>query len=317
VKLGLAIALALVACSPGELSGSLDQRVPAHAGGLLQVDVDLGPETRFERVALEVRSHDADEVWAVADVSGPGASSVSFRLEHDEQGVRLYGRAGGLLSWLFGGPSVQLRVFVPRDFSVDLRSASGPIRVEDVTGTTRARTTNGRLEVRGAEGPMRLRTTGGDVAVTEAQGNVEIRAQTGSIELGWIKGAVDARTGQGDIVARHLDGPVDLRADQGELQLRDVRGEVSAKTESGAVYASFLADPSGVLETQRGSVEVSLPAHAKLALDARSGRGRVEVGEGLAIDGPRAEDRVVGALNGGGETLRIYTARGAVRVDAR
>ena len=64
-------------------------------------------------------------------------------------------------------------------------------------------------------------------------------------------------------------------------------------------------------------MEVSLPARAKLALDARSGRGRVEVGEGLAIDGPRAEDRVVGALNGGGETLRIYTARGAVRVDAR
>jgi hypothetical protein len=316
VKLGLAVALALVACSPGELSGSLDQRVPARPGGLLQVDVDLGPETRFERVALEVRSHDADEVWAVADVSGPGASSVTFRLEHDDLGVRLYSRAGGLLSWLFGGPSVQLRVFVPRDFSVDLRSASGPIRVEDITGTTRARTTNGGLEVRGVECPVRLRTSGGDVVVTEAKGDVEVRAQSGSLELGWIEGSVDARTGQATS-SRHLDGRVDLRADQGELQLRDVRGQVSAKTESGAVYASFLADPSGVLETQRGSVEVSLPSHAKLALDARSARGRVEVGDGLAIDGAHTDDRVVGALNGGGETLRIYTARGAVREDAR
>jgi hypothetical protein len=91
----------------------------------LQVDLDLGEEARPERVALEVRSHDADEVWAVADVSGPGAAGVSFRLERDDTGVRVYGRAGGLLSWLFGGPSVQLRVFVPREFSVDLRSASG------------------------------------------------------------------------------------------------------------------------------------------------------------------------------------------------
>jgi len=72
-----------------------------------------------------------------------------------------------------------------------------------------------------------------------------------------------------------------------------------------------------VLETQRGSVEVSLPAHAKLALDARSARGRVEVGAGLSVDGAHADDRVIGALNGGGGTLRIYTARGAVRVDAR
>ena len=315
--LGLAITLALVACSPNELSGSLDQRLPAKTGGLLQVDLDLGEEARAERVTLEVRSHDADEVWAVADVSGPGASAVSFRLEHDDGGVRLYGRAGGLLSWLFGGPSVALRVFVPREFSVDLRSASGPIRVEDVTGTLRARTADGRLEVRGVEGPVRLRTRGGDVAATEIQGDVEVRAQDGSIELGWITGAVDARTGQGDLVARHLDGRVELRAEDGEIELRDLRGEVSAKTESGAVFASFLADPSGVIETQRGSVEVNLPATAKLALDARSGSGRVEVGVGLEVLGERALDRATGTLNGGGQALRIYTARGSVRVEPR
>lgn len=107
MKLGLAVALALVACSPAELSASLDRRLPARPGGRLQVDLDLGEEARPERVSLEVRSHDADEVWAFADVSGPGASSVSFRLEPDESGVRLYGHAGGPLSWLFGGPSVR------------------------------------------------------------------------------------------------------------------------------------------------------------------------------------------------------------------
>lgn len=319
MKLGfnIAVALALVACSPGEFSGSLDQRIPASSGGLLQVDLDLGDEARSERVALEVRSHDADEVWVVADVSGPGASAVSFRLEHDDTGVRVYGRAGGLLSWLFGGPSVQLRVFVPREFSVDLRSGSGPIRIENVTGELRARTVNGALEVRGADGPVRLRTSGGDVEVTEAHGDVEVRTQDGSIELGWITGAVDARTGEGDLVARHLDGPVELRTDAGEIQLRDVRGTVSAKTESGAVAASFLADPSGEIETQRGSIEVSLPAQARLALDARSGLGTVELGAGLAVEGSHAADRVTGTLNGGGQTLLIYTARGSVRVDPR
>jgi hypothetical protein len=315
-RLAIALSLALAACSE-EFSGSLDQRLPAEPGGLLQVDLDLGEEARADRVALEVRSHDADEVWAVADVSGPGASSVRFRLESDDGGVRVYGRAGGLLSWLFGGPSVELRVFVPREFSVDLRSASGPIRVEDVTGSLRARTRDGRLEVRGAEGPVRLRTRGGEVAVTEVQGDVEIRAEDGAIDLAWITGAVDARTGQGNLAASHLDGSAELRADSGEIGLRDVRGQVVAKTESGAVYASFLADPSGEIETQRGSVEVSLPANARLALDARSGRGSVEIGRGLALDGTRAADRAQGTLNGGGETLRIYTARGSVRLEPR
>lgn len=317
IRLMAVLALALAACGPGESQSALDQRVAVRPGALLQVDVDLGEETRPDRVALEVRSHDADEVWAVADVSGPGSGSVSFRVEHGDAGVRLYARAGGLGSWLFGGPSVQLRVFVPREFSVDLRSASGPIRIEDVTGAVRARTTDGRIDVRGVEGPVRLRTGAGEVAVTEVQGDVEVRAEQGSVDLAWITGAIDARTGQGDLKVRHVDGPIALRADDGELELRDLRGRVEAKTESGAVYASFVADPAGVLETQAGSVEVHLPAQASVALDARSERGQVEVGDGLAFAGERARDRAVGKLNGGAEALRVYTARGSVRVEAR
>lgn len=319
MRLCVVLALALAACGPADGPSALDQRIAARPGRLLQVDVDLGEETRPDRVALEVRSHDADEVWAVADVSGPGSGTVTFRLEHGEEGVRLYARAGGLGSWLFGGPSVQLRVFVPREFSVDLRSASGPIRIEDVIGAVRARTTGGRIDVRGAEGPVRLRTGAGEVAVTEVRGDVEVRAQQGDVELAWISGAVDARTGQGDMKVRHVDGPIALRADEGELELRDLRGRVEAKTESGAVYASFIGDPGGVLETQAGSIEVRLPTQAGVALDARTGRGQVEISDDLPLAGERARDRVVGRLNGGGggETLRVYTARGSVRLEAR
>jgi hypothetical protein len=313
----VALALVLAGCAPSDAPSALDQRVAVRPGGLLQVDLDLGEESRPDRVTLDVRSHDADEVWAIADVSGPGSGTVSFRLEHGDGGVRLYGRSGGLGSWLLGGPSVQLRVFVPREFSVDLRSASGPIRIEDVIGRVRARSTGGRIDVRGAEGPVRVRTGEGEVAVTEVRGDVEVRAQHGSVELDWIDGAIDARTGQGDLKVRHVDGPIALRADEGELELRDLRGRVEAKTESGAVYASFVADPAGVLETQAGSVEVRLPAHASVALDARSDRGAVEVGETLRFAGERGPGRVVGQLNGGSETLRVYTARGTVRLEAR
>jgi DUF4097 and DUF4098 domain-containing protein YvlB len=187
-----------------------------------------------------------------------------------------------------------------------------------VIGAVRARTTGGRIDVRGAEGPVRLRTSAGEVAVTEVRGDVEVRAQQGAIELAWISGAVDARTGEGDVRVRHVDGPISLRADEGELELRDLRGPVEAKTESGAVYASFVDDdPAGVLETQGGSIEVRLPVRAGVALDARTGRGRVELADALGLAGERAEDRAVGRMNGGGETLRVYTARGSVRLEAR
>jgi len=313
-------ALVACACSSGEPAPdtALDQRIPAVPGGLLQVDVDLGAEAREDRVSLEVRAHDADEVWAVADVSGPGSSSVAFRLEHDPaQVVRLYARSRGILAWLFGGPSVQLRIFVPRQFALDLRSASGPIRVEEVSGEIRARTRDARLEVHAVDGPLRLRTATGTVAVSEVAGDVEVRAQDAPIDLAWVHGRVDARTGAGDIAARHLDGAVELRADRGELQLRDVRGPVRAKTESGAIYASFVGEPAGELETQRGSIEVSLPAQAHARVEAQAGLGDVQLGKGISRDGAREPGKAVGLLNGGGETLRVYTAHGSLRVDTR
>jgi hypothetical protein len=318
-RAGIGIALLLLACSPDgrEPEAALDQRIAAAPGGLLQVDLDLGSEARPDRVSLEVRAHDADEVWAVADVSGPGASSVAFRIEHDGARVRLYARSRGVWSWLFGGPSVALRVFVPREFSLDLRSASGPIRIEDVSGAIRARTTDGRLEVRAADGPLRVHSATGTVSLREISGDVEVRAQDAAIELDWIRGRVDARTGAGDIAANHLEGAIELSSDRGEIQLRDVRGPVTARTELGPIFASFLADASGSLETQRGSLEVTLPARSHIVLEASAKRGAVELGPGLGFEGERAQDHLSGRLNGGGETLRLYSAHGSVRVDPR
>jgi hypothetical protein len=315
--LGLAlVSLLAVSCTQVRAEG-LDQRIPVKPGGLLQVDLDLGEEVRPERVSLEVRTHDADEVWAVADLSGLGASSVKFRVEHDDRVVRLYGRSDGLISWIFGGPGVSVRVWIPRDFSVDLRCTSGPIRIEDVNGSIRARTSDASVEVSGAEGNLDLRTRSGAVHVTEAVGDVDIRASEGPIQLTWVTGDVKARTGRGWVRARHLKGRMTLRTDEGEIALREVRGPVDAKTEKGSVYASFAETPEGLLETRRGSIEVVFPEHAGLELEARTRRGTVELGPSVKVDGRRGADHFVGAVNGGGPRLGIYTARGDIRVDQR
>ncbi len=295
----------------------LDERVPAQPGGQLSVDLDFGEEGTWERVSLVVRSHDADEVWAVADLSGFGASNVVFRLEHDARGVRLYGRADGLLSWIFGGPGAVVRIWVPREFGADLRCSSGPIRVEDLTGAVRARTVGSAIDVRGVEGALALRTEGGAIAATEVQGAVSARSSGGPIELRWISGPVEVRSDSGDVRLSHVGGRVDVRAESGEVTLDDVRGPAEVTLEQGAIAATFTDAPAGSLETRSGSVEVLLPAHAGAALDARSARGSVDVDASVRPDGKRAPDHFIGKLNGGGPSLRVYTARGSVRVAAR
>ncbi len=315
VRTCLAVLL-LVSCT--SLAQGLDQRVEASPGGLLQVDLELGDEVRAERVSLEVRSHDAEEVWAVADFSGLGSTSVKFRLERDPGSVRLYGRADGIMSWLFGGPGVRVRVWVPREYSVDLRCTSGPIRVEDIQGSVRARTTDAGVEVRSVEGPVEVRTEQGSVTVNDVQGAVDVRiAQQGSIDASWVRGDVEARTLVGSIRLSNIEGRASLRATEGELGLRDVRGTADAKTESGAVFASFVAGAEGVIETRRGSVELRLPEREGVVLDARTARGTLAFDGGMAVQGTRGPDHFQGNVNGGGAALRVYSARGSIRVGTR
>lgn len=312
-KVGVLLAAAVwtaLAVAP-EPAQALDRRIEVKPAGHLQVDLDLGEEVRPERVSLEVRSHDADEVWVVAELSGLGESSVKFRVEHDAKSVRVYARAGGIMSWLFGGPGVTVNVWVPREYSLDLRSSSGPIRVEDVSGEIRARTTEGRIEVRGTHGPLELRTGSGAIEVAETQGDVEVKSTAGSVTVAWVSGDVQVRTGEGDIAMRHVAGRGELRTGAGEIEIRDARGAMQAKTEAGAIYASFAAAPEGRLETRRGPVVVAFPARFGVQLDARSSNGAVE------IDERRGGSEFVGPVNGGGSPLEIYTARGTIRVGRR
>lgn len=301
----------------GSGAQDMDRRVPVKPGGLLQVDLDLGEETRWERVSLDVRSHDADEVWAVADLSGLGSSTVKFRLEHSDSVVRVYGRVGGLLSWILGGPGVHVRLWVPREFSLDLRCASGPIRVENITGSVAARTTGSAIELTSVEGDVRLRSETGDIQASEIVGDLVVRTLTGPVDVGWVTGDVDVRTGEGEIQLRHVDGGATLRSDTAEIGVREMRGRAEVKTERGAIFASFVDDAEGQLETRRGAIEVQIPGHLGMELDARTRSGIVEVGPGIRANGNRGTDHFVGTVNGGGGALQIYTARGNVRVDRR
>ena len=293
-----------------------EERVAAAPGGRLEVNLDLGQGLRPDPGSLEVMSREADEVRVVAEASGWGASGVRLRVVADGETIRIDGGVSGALSWLFGGPRVRVRVWVPRDFSADLRCSTGPIRVEDLRGDVRARTEDASIEVSAVEGRVRLRGGSGEVRVSEVVGDVDVRLDDGDVELRWIRGDVEVRTGNGGLDFAHVDGALRARTDRGHIELHDMAGSVEAKTERGTVFASFSGEPHGLLETRRGSVEVQIPADAGAELDASTARGSVELAGGFAL--PAAEEsRVAGPLNGGGLPLRLYTARGNILVRPR
>lgn len=307
-------ALLAVACGGG--LGDFEERIEATPNGTLEVDLDLGDGLRPDPGSLQVRSHDDPDVRVVAEVSGWGQTGVRLRVERSGATVRVLGRVDGTTTWLFGGPRIEVRIWVPRTFSLDVRTSDGPIRIEDVEGGVRARG-HGGIDVSGVVGALKLRTSSGDLRVVESDGRIDARTGDGAIDLRAVRGDVEVRTSRGEIEIRRVSGRVDARTDRGGIDLTDVTGPVQVKTERGSVYASFVGDPSGSLESRRGPVEVALPALAHTEVDARCTEGTVDVAESLGGVGERGERHATLRLNGGGGALRLFAARGPVLVRPR
>ncbi len=304
----------LPACAPSE---AVDERIQVEPRGRLEVDLDLGDGLRPDPGSLEVLAHDANEVRILAHASGWGASGVRFRVDKTERGVRVYGRVEGAFAWLFGGPNIQVSIRVPREFALDLRCTAGPITVEEVNGPVRARTADASIEVIGAEGTVKLRTGSGDIRVSEVLGDVDVKVTRGDVTMRWITGSVEIDTERGEVDLVHIDGSILVRSDRGGIELREVNGHVDVKTERGGIFASFVGEPGGVLETSRGGIRVLIPSGRGAELDAVSRSGRVELGTGISVPGGGGGDRVRGPINGGGATLRLFTARGGIHVGQR
>jgi DUF4097 and DUF4098 domain-containing protein YvlB len=218
---------------------------------------------------------------------------------------------------MFGGPRVRVRVWVPREFSVDIRSDSGPLRIQDIGGRVRARTRDAGVEIRGVLGPVKLRVVNGPVEIEEITGDIQVTSSEGPIQIAWVAGDVEARTTAGEIEMRHVDGAVTAKTLGGPIDLVEVRGPIVARTENGSVRASFSGPPSGSLETERGSVDVLIPTDSAADLDARATRGSVALDAAIGLDGEETDNLVVGEINGGGDLLLLRTSRGRIHLSRR
>jgi hypothetical protein len=314
VRIGLALIGLLAGAAPLRAE-EIDERVPVAEGGRIVIDFDLGIGLRPDRGRVEVATHAAPDVRVVASTSGWASGWVRITLAPDPAGARVEGRVDGALSWLFGGPHVELQVFVPAGTNVDLRTTVGPVRVTGVRGSLRVRVDDGDLEVREAYGDAKLRTLRGDVEVADLHGDLEVKSSEGALEIEGIHGDVRARATLGSIEARRVDGSVSARAAEGDIELAEVRGPVEARTGLGTVRTGFAGPPQGALETADGDLEVSFPTRAAADLDARA--SALEIGAGVEFAGERGPDHAVGTLAGGGAPLWLRAERGRIRLSRR
>jgi DUF4097 and DUF4098 domain-containing protein YvlB len=181
-----------------------------------------------------------------------------------------------------------------------------------------------RLEVRiEVDVPTRtnleIRTGGGDVKVNHLEGETNLETSGGDVKATELKGNLNARTSGGDMELRDLTGDISVKTSGGDITLENVHGRVEAHTSGGDVTASLARGNAkgGEIETSGGDIELRLDPAINLSLDASTSSGEVTSNlPHLSVTGEISSSRLHGTLGSGGETLRVHTNGGSVRISA-
>jgi hypothetical protein len=291
------------------MANEIDETLDVEPGGTLRIDLERG--------AVEVSSHDANQVRIEARASGWAGWNFDFDVSRQGNDVHLVGESFGWgywLFWPFGGPRVHVRAWVPREYSVAARTKGGGVDLASLSGRISAETSGGAVEVKDATGPVDVRTSGGPVRIEQVNGNLEAETSGGSIDVAAVSGDVRAHTSGGSIEVVRVDGQVDVRTSGGPIDIREAAGQVEAATSGGGIQVSFTDAPAGTLSTSGGRIEVRFPQTAGANLDAETSGGRVDVAHPLTLHGNADPHHVVGAINGGGAPLRLRTSGGSIYV---
>ena len=207
-------------------------------------------------------------------------------------------------------------------------TGGGHITTGSIAGSANLRTTGGHIRVASVEGVAHLETGGGNVTLQHSGSELVAETTGGQIEVGEAAGLVRAKTGGGGIRVVRISGPTDLQTAGGSIYLTQVDGAVRASASAGGITAWFVSPPKGrgscELESNDGDIVVYLPRQLPVTIDAKIQMGddhRVFVDPAFPLkvsyddssNGVRMV-RAEGALNGGGEVIRLRTVAGNIRL---
>lgn len=205
----------------------------------LRIDNDDG--------TVEVVGSGRDDIALVADIShGLRRTSHAAAVEGDTLVVD-GDCPGGPLVWC----SVDYRIEVPAELTVDVDNRNGSVSVRDVAGAVTVRSSNGRLELAGIAGDVTARTSNGSIDARGLQGDtVSADTSNGAVSLSFatVPSAVVADTSNGSIeIVVPEDPDVAYRVDAGDNFVG--RTEIGVRTDP-------TSERSIVAETSNGSVTV-------------------------------------------------------------
>ncbi|HEY1252228.1 MAG TPA: hypothetical protein VGH97_13670 [Thermoanaerobaculia bacterium] len=297
---------------PGRLYADtrVEKTLRLEPGGEFRLDTDMGKVTvtgtseSGARVVITSKHKDLDEL-------------MSFRFEEHAGSVSIVARKKHRFSF-FGnsGDNVQYEIQVPASTRLSIETSGGGITISGMRDTVKLNTSGGGIRVRDQVGDLDADTSGGGIRLTDVKGKVRANTSGGGVVAEGIDGSIRAESSGGSIELARVSGDIDAETSGGGIRIEQAGGRVHADTSGGGIEATFAKGNSmgGTLETSGGGIEVGLDPEADLSIEA-SGNG-VRSDLPLRVQGEISRGRLSGNLGKGGNTLRLHTSGGSVRIQS-
>jgi hypothetical protein len=309
----LAAIAALLMSIPGSLRADyrVERTLKLDPGGRFTLDSSVGsvnitgaPESGA-RIVITSNRDDLEELVDFRFEEGAGEARVTARRRHS-----------------YGWPRnvrAHFDIRVPTDTRTEVKTSGGSVEISNLRADADLGTSGGSIKVADLSANLQGRTSGGSIRLEEIGGNAEVDTSGGAIEGDSITGRLEARTSGGSIRLEKVGGDLLAHTSGGSIRIEDAGGRVDAKTSGGSVEVTFAKANArgGEVETSGGGVTVRLDPSASLNLEASASAGSVSTDLPIQIVGTISKSRLSGTLGSGGETLRLHSDGGPVRIEAR
>jgi DUF4097 and DUF4098 domain-containing protein YvlB len=303
----LAVAAAVLIASTALAAESrLEKNLKLEPGGTFTLKTDVGA-VRIKgtgqsgaRVVVTSKRDDLDDILRFEWNEGAGSASVTAKKKHRFS--------------LFENIRVTFEVEVPAKTRVDVDTSGGSIVLRSLEGEAKLETSGGGIDVEDHTSDVVAHTSGGSISLAHIRGKAKIDTSGGGIHAREISGTLDAETSGGSIDVDDVKGDIHAHTSGGGIEIREAGGRVDADTSGGSVETRFAKGNArgGTIESSGGGVSVAVDPNVGLSIDASGSSVHADIP--VTVHGDISRHHLQGKLNSGGETLRVRTSGGSVRI---
>jgi DUF4097 and DUF4098 domain-containing protein YvlB len=280
--------------------------------------------------SIEVTGQDTDQAQVIATIRARAASEEEAQ-ELAEQVQIGFQEAGARLTLKVDRPSLGRRrsisisynITAPRQSHLECESASGSLKVRDLTGNVRAHTASGSVEAARIQGAARLHSASGSVRCESASGgDLDLDTASGSVRLSDALdiGTCRAHSSSGSVRVQHVRAEsIRLDSGSGGVTAEDIHcTRLNAGSGSGNVSVAFAPSaPNNLvadLGTGSGSVTAVMPTGFAGRVELSTGSGSLHIDLPVTVRGEIGRRRITGTIGEGAGSLTAHTGSGSIHI---